>query len=126
MGSPGIDWIEIPTKAGPRAPHPVIWPHRFFATYREENFEGWVKVVRGVKGGPREFCESIQDSVFAKRHAELPKKKWDHTIPLGMHGDGGAFSKQESLYTLSWNALMADGKTAAKRFIFTLHNVQEV
>ena len=54
-GSPGIDWIEIPTKEGPRAPHPVIWPHRFFATYREGNFEKWVKVVRGVKGGPREF-----------------------------------------------------------------------
>ena len=34
-----------------------------------------------------------------------------------MHGDGGKFSKQDSLYTLSWNSLLATGTTMNTRLL---------
>ena len=41
-------------------------------------------------------------------------------LPLGMHGDGGSFSKHFNLYVLSWNSLLGDGSTSAQRFISTV------
>ena len=36
-----------------------------------------------------------------KKPEYLPK-----TVPLGLHGDGGSFSHQDSLFVLSWNGLL--------------------
>ena len=50
----------------------------------------------------------------------LPPSSWPFTIPIGFHGDAGAFSHQDSLYTISWNSLIGQGRTAEKRFVFTV------
>ena len=44
---------------------------------------------------------------------------WTKTVPLGIHGDGGAFSHQDSLMTISWNSLVGSGSTILKRFLIT-------
>jgi hypothetical protein len=30
IGSPPLDWIEIPLKGNRKAAHPIFWPHKFF------------------------------------------------------------------------------------------------
>ena len=61
----------------------------------------------------------MSQSEFVQRHPYLPKGSWCDTVPLGFHGDGGAFNAQYSLYSLSWNALTAAGVTMQTRFLFT-------
>ena len=44
----------------------------------------------------------------------------------GFHGDGGAFSKQDSLFTFSWNSLLGQGTTIDKRFVYTVVKKSDV
>ena len=37
-----------------------------------------------------------------------------------MHGDGGRFNAQDSLYTFSWNSVLAKGQTVQTEFLFTV------
>ena len=43
-------------------------------------------------------------------------------VPLGMHGDAGAFNHQDSVLFISWNSLVGDpsSRTLSKRFPFTV------
>ena len=61
----------------------------------------------------------MQDSEFVRQHPILKQDNWDITVPCGMHGDAGAFSKQESVYLFTFNSLLG-AKANGKRFIFTL------
>ena len=82
MGSAGIDWIEIPTIAGSRAPHPVIWPHKLFAKYREASLENGINVIRGTKGGAREFWEAIATTDSVKKHPNIAKERMGQDHPV--------------------------------------------
>jgi hypothetical protein len=120
-GAPTMDWFQIPTRAGPRTPHPFLLPHKFFSSYYKANtMAQWRKEFAGPIGASRQFWESIQDSPFIKHHPHMPKQLWPSTIPLGMHADGGPFSKQDSLFTINWNSLLGTGQTFRKRFVFTV------
>jgi hypothetical protein len=55
-----------------------------------------------------------------KKHPSIKQSDWSRTIPLGLHGDGGAFSHHDSLYAFSWNSLLGVGNTIRKRFLFTV------
>ena len=55
-----------------------------------------------------------------KKHPKRKRALFPWAIPLGLHGDAGAFSDNDSLYALSWNSLMGSGSTITKRFIFTV------
>ena len=68
----------------------------------------------------------MKDTVFVKEHPKLPRSSWKTAIPLGVHGDGGAFSHHDSLYTISWNSLFSSGNTVAKRFVFTVLRKSEM
>ena len=120
-GAPGITFFEIPTTQGTRTPHPFLLPHEFFSSF----FSGrsaldWEMHVTGPKGACSQFWDSIKDTEFVKRHPDLPKKTWKHTVPLGFHADAGAFSKQDSVYVFSFNSLVGRGTTHQKRFVFTV------
>ena len=118
-GAPRFDWYEIPTKRGPRTAHPFLLPHTFFQAYFAEQRSGWCENLRGPKRGIAEFWRSIEDSAFFTNHPNHATQNWAKTVPLGMHGDGGAFSNQDSLYTISFNSLLGVGTTIRKRFVMT-------
>ena len=62
----------------------------------------------------------MRHSERVMQHPNLPRRSWARTIPLGMHGDGGMFSQEDSLYTFTWNSLLGSGTTIRKRFLFTV------
>ena len=41
-------------------------------------------------------------------------------IPLGIHGGGGSFNKQDQLTVLTVNSLVGEGVTKQTRFLITL------
>ena len=118
-GAPNIDWVEIPTSTSPRAPHPVIWPHKMFQSLFHNRKDWWGRYMTGPVGQTLEYWQSVKHLDFVTKHPALPERAWPSTIPIGMHGDAGAFNKQESLLVLSWNSLLGHGITRRKRFVFT-------
>jgi hypothetical protein len=120
VGAPPIDWVQIPMKSGRREPHPVIWPHKFFQSLCAARRDIFDSRIRGPEHGCHQFWDFMKDTEFVRRHPFLPEGVWDKTVPIGMHGDGGAFNKQDSLITLAWNSLTATGTTVQTRFLFTV------
>ena len=63
----------------------------------------------------------MRGSSFVDNHPDLPELLWDRIIPIGLHGDGGQFTKQDSIYVLTWNSLTQNfGPTMDTRIIFTV------
>ena len=118
-GAPSVTWIKIPTIHGD-TDHPFLLPHEFFAAYFKGQFRKWAFTMGGPENAALEFWKGIQASEFVARHPDLRRATWAQTIPLGFHGDGASFSKQDSVYTFSWNSLVGSGTTMQKRFIATV------
>ena len=74
----------------------------------------------GPPGSTRQYWEHIKDTEFFKQHPLL--HDLDHTIPIGMHGDGGAYSKQDSVLAISWNSIITPSEKGGriKRIVFTM------
>jgi hypothetical protein len=120
-GAPEMAWYEIPTKAGPRTPHPFLLPHEFLSSfYNARSKDDFRKHIAGPVGACRQFWESMRDTAFVREHPNLAEHTFPYTIPIGMHADAGAFSKQDSIYVFNWNSLVGRGTTHQKRFIFTV------
>ena len=63
----------------------------------------------------------MRGSSFVDNHPDLPELLWDRIVPIGLHGDGGQFTKQDSIYVLTWNSLTQNfGPTMDTRIIFTV------
>ena len=116
-GAPEFRWFEIPTVHGSKTLHPFLLPHDFFGKYHAAQFKKWVSTITGPKGAALQFWEAMKATEFVRFHPDLPQGKWSHTVPIGMHGDGAAFSKQDSVYIFSWNSLLGTGTTVQKRFV---------
>ena len=119
-GAPNFYWARIPTIHGDRTWHPFLLPHEFFASFLNAEPAKWTAAIGGRSGAALEFWQSMRGSDFVRLHPNLPKSSWSRTVPLGMHGDGASFSKQDSVYTFSWNSLIGTGGTMAKRFVATV------
>jgi hypothetical protein len=119
-GAPDFYWAEIPLKSGPKIPHPFLLLHQFFANFFRDCRRQWVQAVGGPVGAARQFWKSVAGLDFVTKHPSLPQSLWGQSIPLGLHGDGGAFSKQDNLYVISWNSLLGCGSTIEKRFVCTV------
>ena len=120
-GAPEMAWYEIPTKAGPRTPHPFLLPHEFLSSfYNARSKDDFRKHIAGPVGACRQFWESMRDTAFVREHPNLAEHTFPYTIPIGMHADAGAFSKQDSMYVFNWNSLVGRGTTHQKRFVFTV------
>jgi len=122
QGAPRLYWAKVPLEGG-LVSHPFILPHLFFAHLFGERKEEFAHAVLGGHKDCRSFWCSDEGKKIASEHPVLKNKTAEDlyaTVPLGMHGDGGAYSKQDSLYVVSWNSLMGLGSTTSKRFIFTL------
>ena len=119
-GGPPIDWVEIPLKSGANVPHPVIWPHKFFQALAKDRIEFWNKRIFGSEGACQVFWDSMKNTDFVRRHPHLPEGSFSSMVSIGMHGDGGAFNKNDAVYSLAWNSLLGAGETVATRFLFTV------
>ena len=113
-----ISWIEVPTKKGRKTPWPVFFPHHFLQHLSEDQFRR--RLVGPSTSAPLNFWKNMRGSAFVAEHPNLPEPLWQKIIPIGIHGDGGSFTKQDSVMVLSWNSLCAGyGPTLDTRLIFT-------
>ena len=119
-----MDYIELHIKGNRKYARPVFWPHKFFAAADREDISR--ERIVGLDGAAAQFWESIKDSEFMTNHPFLPRAHWNKIIPLGMHGDGGAFNAQDSLYVLSWNSLVGSGSTLQSKFLFSIVRKQDM
>jgi len=120
-GTAALKFIEIPTTKGTLTPHPVLWPHEFFSELYAHRRPDFDKKIRGPATAALQFWRQMRGSSFVDNHPDLPELLWDRIIPIGLHGDGGQFTKQDSIYVLTWNSLTQNfGPTMDTRIIFTV------
>lgn len=65
-------------------------------------------------------------TAFLQNHPILTRKDLPKTIPIGLHGDAGAFSTTDSLFVLTWNSLLGVGTTMSKRWLMTIIKKSDV
>ena len=122
-GAPCIQYVRLPLAEGSSLV-PVIMPHLFFQHLYKERQEDFKQYVLGGLDDLSSFWSSKPGKrMVAKKHPELSRRRkrlLNKTVPLGLHGDGGEFSHQDSVNVISWNSLVGVGETKHKRFVFTL------
>ena len=79
----------------------------------------------GPEGAVGGFWEKMKDTPIV-RHHPVPAADLHRTLPLGLHGDGGSFSKQDSLFVFTFNSLLGEGVTSSKRFVMTIIKKSEL
>lgn len=100
---------------------PSIPPARIFSSLYLNLNDFWQESIRGAEGSALEFWEALRSSPM--RHPEVhPEHRWPFLIPLGVHGDAGSFSHQDSLFVVTWNSLIAGGPRTGftRRFLYTV------
>ena len=101
-------------------------PHAFFGEMYAERRPFWNTAIRGAVGTAQKYWETISGSELFKLHPALRGvtdfASLDNHIPLGLHGDGGSFSHQDSLFVLSFNSLVSggSGQGFARRFLIII------
>ena len=121
LGAPEFSWFKIPTKAGD-IHHPFFLPHSWFASLHDFNPDLWASAVQGPDGAAVNFWRSMSDTPFVRNHPILHNREdlWSRCIPIGLHGDAGSFSHQESLFVFTMNSLLGRGSTVTKRFVIAI------
>ena len=107
-------------KSGKKCLHPFLLPHMWFAALFAQLPSWWNTAIRGPVTAAQEYWNNVRQTDFFKSHPGLTEDELHRTIPIGMHGDGGAFSHQDSLFVLTWNSLIGSGMTRATRFLMTI------
>ena len=97
-GAPDLHWARIPTARGGSTWHPFLMPHEFFMQYFIGQREHWGQTITGPMNAALQFWQSMEKSNYMRLHPDLAKSTWQRTVPLGLHGDGAAFSHHDSLY----------------------------
>ena len=118
-GAAPVQWIELPTVRGRKDPHPMLMPHVFLQELYKHRPDVLLSRITGGSGATEMFWNGLQHSEFVANHQFLPRSHWAQIVPIGFHGDGGPFSKQDSLFSLSWNSLSISAPTMQSRFLFT-------
>ena len=122
-GAPDMFYTDIPVVGGRKSPHPFILPHELFGTLKKERPEQFERTILGPEGECAKFWSSAEGKDMRSKHPVL-RQRWAtdlcKTVPVGLHGDGGPFTKHDSLYTVTWNSLLGVGTTTSKRYIFTV------
>ena len=126
-GSPEMTYVNLPLKGGKKL-HPVYLPSKFFSALYHNNKDKWLQTVAGAAGAAEVYWSNMVDSEFFKKHPSLKRSNCAKAFPLGFHGDAGAFSNQDSLYTFSWNSLVASPTSTTRdgRFIFTVVKKEDI
>ena len=126
-GGADFTWIRIPTRRGSIV-HPVFMPHLFFSRIYHERRDIFDEFIRGPDGAAARFWDALGNSPLTRDHPGLLPHHLHKTLPIGLHGDGGSFSKQDSLFVLSWNSICgaSAGRGFGRRWLFTIVRKSEV
>jgi len=120
-GAPDFTWVLVPTTRG-EVFVPVLLPHEFFGRLHASRRALWEQAIRGPADAAKAFWDFLQDTPMVRDHPYLPNGRRHQTIPLGLHGDAGPFTKQDGVFVISWNSLIGGeaGEGFAKRFLFAV------
>ena len=123
-GSPEFYKVAIPVSDGEGGhtivEHPFILPHQLFGSVFHERPDDFIRCIQGDNRERAQFWEQIQTLPLVKEHPIVSQSSLEHTIPIGIHGDAGKFSHQDSLFVLTWNGLLGRGPTIEQRFVITV------
>ena len=78
-GAPQIDWVMLPMKGGLQ-PHPVLYPHKYFAALYKERYDFFLRAFRGPEGVAQEYWENVRETSFFRDHPFL-KHDLDNALP---------------------------------------------
>jgi len=122
LGAPNFSWRTIPVKdkggVAKTIEQPFVLPHELFAKIFAERPEMFQQSLLGDEEDRQSLWSHLQPTVL--EHPHLSKSGTSKCIPIGMHGDGGAFNKEDNLIALTFNSLVGQGKTTETRFLITL------
>ena len=76
------------------------------------------KTIRGEEGEAAAYWYGIRHHIIYK--AIEVKVDPEHTLGLGLHGDGAPTNKTQSLFTIAWNSIHGRGTTRETRYVFTV------
>ena len=89
----------------------------FHSLYHERR-DYWERTVAGPSLERAGVWELLKDDV--RQHPVLRNQCLSRVVPIGLHGDGGAFNKQDTVLVLTWNSLVGHGTAREKRHIITV------
>ena len=118
--APPIEWIDV-NKRGFLKPHPILCPIDTFCALISRDEKKFNKHVRGDEGSISELWAGLRaqnDILYTANAAYLDDP--EHTLGLGIHGDGAPTHKTDGLFTISWGSLTAGGSTIQQRFVYTV------
>jgi hypothetical protein len=122
-GSPEFFFAHIPVAGHDGQPkivsHPFVLPHELFSQLFQERHDTFLQCVAGDSEERGQVWGALASSPVVQRHPCLAVGDLSHTVPIGLHGDAGAFSNQDSLFVLTWNSLVGQGTTRELRFMAT-------
>ena len=106
--------------------HPFVLPHALFSSLYAARVETFQKCVQGDRQERQELWDTLSQHPVVQNHPVLRSGELKHVIPVGLHGDAGAFSNNDSLYVITWNSLVGQGTTREQRFIITVIRKREM
>eukprot|EP00973_Karenia_brevis_P016531 2264130-Karenia_brevis.AAC.1 len=89
-------------------------PHLTFASLYEERPAFFQTHVAGTVHEREECWSILQEQQFVRDVLLQHTGSITTTAPIGLHCDAGAFTHKESLYVLTWNSLVSQGRTLQK------------
>ena len=100
--------------------HPFFSPHESMQPLHMNCQAVWETSITGGDGAAQAFWDNTKKTPFVKNHPTLQSSAFHRTNPVGIHGDGGAFSGSESLVVLTWNSVLGSGSRKDERFPITI------
>ena len=80
-------------------------------------------LLGGAENDLAEFCDSTTGKKLARDHPILRgrrRRQLLKTILVGVHGDAGEFSHQDSVNVISWSSIVGLGDTKSRSMIFAV------
>ena len=121
-GAPDMYWHPIPIKGkdgeAQVVQHPFVLPHQLFASLYRERPELFASAIKGSDAARDSLWKHL--APWVKGHPDLGSRSTSQCIPLGLHGDGGSYNKNDQLYVFTWNSLTGEGVSRDTRNVATI------
>ena len=104
----------------------LLLPHVWFQALHDHTQEMFKTAASGQDDAAAKIWRTMSTNPFVQEHPCLRERDLPRTIPLGLHGDAGSFSHQDSVYIFAWNSLLGEGTTTATRFVIGVFKKSDV